>query len=298
MKKPCKLWIFGDSWSTLAPDYDPPRVWTRQLAHRLSQQTGQEIQMINASLVGSAQDWMITQYVEAVEKIQPDDYVVIVLTSPSRYWYFEDLPSLSNWNILDFDSAVSPERAKAVELYIKHIQRPNLDIISLFGRLSLIAYETQRLGLRRPLVIKGFTQELGPDNYYKELNVAKGNLSLIQYLEYKDKDIVDRLNDQGQPGYFKGADCRFNHMCLSNHDILVDKLLDGLITDTSPDLESGFISDLISQDWYTDKEFCQRELSARAVDYFIEKVLPMDKISSWQRRTGIDRVMRGFGRYS
>lgn len=291
MKKETKLWIFGDSWSALFPNYDPERVWTRQLAHRLSQHLGHGVQLRNISLVGSAQDWMISEYVSALEQIEPDDYVVIILTSPARYWYFEEIPSLSNWNILDFDSVVSKERARAVELYIKHIQRPHIDSVALLGRLSIIAYETLTRGFRRPLIVKGFIQDLGPAEYFKELNIAEGELTFIQYGEYQDKARVEHLSAQGQPGYFKGADCRFNHLCLSNHDVLVDKFLEGMIADTSPDLTTGFHENLVAEDWYKDAEFCQQELSHRAVDMFKEKVLPMTKINSWQTRTGIDKIM-------
>ncbi len=289
-----KLWIFGDSWSALYPDYDPIGVWTRQLAHRLSNHLGHGVQLRNASLVGSAQDWMISEYLNVLEEIAPQDYVVIILTSPARYWYFEDIPSLSNWNILDFDSVVNKERARAVELYIKHIQRPQLDNIALLGRLSVIAHETLTRNLRRPLLVKGFIQDLGPAVNFKQLNIAQGVLSEIQYAEYQNKDLVERLAEQGQPGYFKGADCRFNHLCLRNHDVLADKFLQGLITDTSPDLTQGFHRDLISVDWYKDSEFCEQELSHRAVNMFMEKVLPLSKIASWQQRTGIDKIM---GRY-
>jgi hypothetical protein len=295
MTEPTKLWIFGDSWSSLDPTYDPERVWTRQLAHRLSDGINQPIQLRNASLRGSAQDWMISEYLKVVEEIAPQDYVIIILTSPDRYWYFEDIPSLSNWNILDFDQQVTAERARAVELYIKHIQRPNLDCISVIGRLSSIAYETQSRGLRRPLIIKGFIQELGPADYFKELNQAEGVLTEIQYNEYQNKDLVQKLAEQGQPGYFKGADCRFNHLCLKNHDILVDKLVNGLLTDSSPDLTQGFYTDLIGPEWYKDQEFCDQELSARAVTYFKEHIQGLEKIKGWQHRTGITKIMNRYG---
>lgn len=290
MNKHTKLWIFGDSWSALWPDYDPDRVWTKSLAQQLSTATSSPVLLRNSSLVGSAQDWAFSEYIKVIEDIQPEDYVVFILTSPSRYWYFEDIPTLSNWNILDFDTVVSPEQTKAVELYIKHIQRPQLDNLALIGRLGLMAYETKRRGLRRPLLIKGFEQELGPINYFEDLNIANGVLTHIQWNEYKDQELAYKLSDQGKPGYFNGADCRFNHMCLSNHDIFANKLLTGLINDTAPDLTTGFQTDLIAPDWYNDKEFCERELSPRSVEYFLEKVKDT-KVSSWAQRTGILHIM-------
>lgn len=287
-----KLWIFGDSFSAQDPNYDPHSVWTRDLAHRLADHLGEPVQLRNNSLVGSAQDWMFTEYVKAVPQIASKDYVIILLTSASRYWYFENQPSLSNWNILDFDAQVTKEQARAVELYIKHIQRLHLDCISLLGRLSFIAYETQCRGLRRPLIIKAFDQDLGPADYFKELNIANGTLTKIQFGEYKNQELVSKMFEQGQPGYFKGADCRFNHLCLRNHSILSEKLLQSLLTDQLCDLTEGFHREIIDQEWYKDQDFCDKELSARAVEFFNKKVLPLEKIQSWQQRTGIDRIMR------
>lgn len=287
-----KLWIFGDSFSAQDPNYDPSTVWTRDLAHRLADHLNIPVQLRNNSLVGSAQDWMFTEYVKAVPQISADDYVVILLTSASRYWYFENQPSLSNWNILDFDAQVTKEQARAAELYIKHIQRPHLDSLSLLGRLSFIAYETKTRALRRPLIIKAFDQDIGPADYFSELNIAQGTLTQVQFGEYKNQDLVEKMFAQGNPGYFKGADCRFNHLCLRNHSILSEKIMHSLLTDQVCDLTDGFHREIIDQYWYKDQEFCDQELSARAVEFFNKKVLPLEKIQSWQQRTGIDRIMR------
>ena len=292
MKTNPALWIFGDSWSALSTT-DPASVWTRQLAHKLAISIGQEITLRNHSLIGSAQDWAVLEYYKVLDEIKPEDYVIFILTSPARYWYFEDIPSASNWNILDFDTVVGKDRANAVEQYIKYIQRPQMDELATHGRIAGIAYETYRRELRRPLLVKGFVQEFGPSSTYKHLNIAEGVLASIQHSEYQNTELVEKMAARGQPGYFKGSDCRYNHLCLSNHDILADKLLDGLINDTSPDLSSGFYTDLIAPDWQRDEEFCQNELNPLMVKYFIENLLGNSVITGWQRRTGVEAVMKG-----
>ena len=286
------LWLFGDSWSALSTT-DPAGVWTRQLAHQLAIRIDQTVTLRNHSLIGSAQDWAILEYYKMLDEIKPTDYVVFILTSPARYWYFEDIPAASNWNILDFDEVVGKNRAHAVEQYIKYIQRPQIDELATHGRMAGVAYETQSRGLRRPLIVKGFIQELGPAAGYKELNIAQGVLAAVQHNEYQNTELVEKLAAQGQSGYFKGADCRYNHLCLSNHSVLADKLADGLVSDSSPDLETGFHKELIAPDWHRDDEFCDRELNPQVVKHFKENLLGKLMKPGWQRRMGIEAAMSG-----
>lgn len=288
-----KLWIFGDSWSSLSTT-DPSCVWTRQLAHKLALAIGQPITLHNTSLIGSAQDWALMEYVKVLDQIRPEDYMVFLLTSPTRYWYFEDLPSVSNWNILDFDSVVGKDRARAVEAYIKYIQRPEIDELNVQGRLSTIAYETRSRRLRNPLILKGFEQELGLAASYSELNISLGDLAEVQNKEYQNLELVEKLVNQGIAGYFRGSDCRYNHLCLRNHDILADKLVDALVTNTSPDLSTGFYEAIVEPDWHRDEEFCQRELKPEVVEYFKENLLGKLPRPSWQARTGINKIMNAF----
>ena len=293
MKYNPRLWIFGDSWSTLSTT-DPATVWTRQLAQKLSSAIDSPVMLHNASLIGSSQDWAITEYCKVMDQIKPEDYVVFVLTSAARVWYFEDRPSVSNWNILDFDEVVGKERAQAVEGYIRHIQRPMMDELYVYGRMSILAHETQRRGLRRPLVVKGFWQELGGARDYEILNVCLGDLAAIQRDECQNQELLEKLLDKGVAGYFKGADCRYNHLCLCNHDILSDKLVEGLVNDTTVDLTSGFIKDIIAPDWHRDEDFCREQLDPNMVDHFKKEIMNKAHTPGWQIRTGIDKVMHGF----
>lgn len=81
-------------------------------------------------------------------------------------------------------------------------------------------------------------------------------------------------------------------MCLSNHDILVDRLLPALLKNKSPDLESGFAKELIAKDWYLDQEICEKELAPDRVEIF-NKEIKNKNVSEgfWKIKTGIDKIL-------
>ena len=279
-----RLWIFGDSWSALDPKNINNRTWMCQVSTRISEHLGVDIELINSSLVGSSQDWLLNAYLKVADHIAPNDYVVLVLTSPERYWYFEDLPSFSNINILDAEKQVSRDRISAVEGFVKHIQRPHLDLLQGTSRLALIAYTTRLRGLRRPLVVPGFDQILVHLTDWPDLNVCNGYLSTIQYEEYRQLNQVAKLVAERDVSYFNGYDCRYNHLCLTNHDILADKISQALITDTVVDLTTGFDQDLIDKEWYDDVEFCNSQLNVTSVEKFNSYYKTLSPGMSWRRK--------------
>ncbi len=292
-----RLWIFADSFGVCDPKQDSARVWTRQLAHRLSQKISQPIELFNYSLIGCSQDWTTSSYMSFVDQMQSQDYVIIVLTSSARYWYFEDQPTLTNWNIIDLDQQVGRERARAAEMYLKHIQRPSLDHFQTVCRLGLVAYETQRRGLRAPLMIRAFDDHVNPCDTWPDLTWAQGSLAEIQWTEYTNaSDLLADYEKSGQ-GYFKGYDCRYNHMCLSNHDILSERLAEQLVSGTPADLSTGYVSGIIEEKWFNDEKLISEELNPRAVKYYFENIHhSTGPILPWKRRTGIEKIMDQFSR--
>lgn len=268
--KPVILWVFGDSWTAVSSPEWPSTIWTRRLAQKLSEHLRRPVQLRNHSLIGTSQDWITEQYLSNTQQMSPNDYTVIILTSPHRYWFFEDKPDLTNWNIIDFDQQISKEQGKAVELYIKYIQREKLDALHTVNRLGNIAYETGARNLRRPLIIKGFDQDLNVAASYPDLNIAQGYLTKIQYEEYADQDRMAEIVDNPAPNWFRGFDCRYNHLCLTNHEILSSKLAKALIDDQSPNLDSGFVKELINEHWLQDQEFCQKELCPQWIEQFLK----------------------------
>lgn len=283
-----RLWVFADSFGVCDPNKDSQRVWSRQTAHRLSKAINQPIELFNYSLIGCAQDWTLNSYMSFVNQILPQDYVIIVLTSGRRYWFFEDQPTLTNWNIIDLDRQVGKERAKTVELYLKHVQRPELDQLQTVSRLALIAYQTKLMGLRNPLVIRAFEDEVFPCTEWPDLDWAQGTLVEIQWGEYQDPEWILAQYENNGSGYFKGYDCRYNHMCLDNHDLVSERIVDHFVKDTPVDLINGFHTKLIHTKWFDDREFMKNQLNPRAVEFYFENIHNQGVVLPWKRRVGID----------
>jgi hypothetical protein len=183
----------------------------------------------------------------------------VVLTHPNRYWYFEDAPDLANphW-MLDVDQHLTPEQLKTVELYIKHIQRPTLDSIHLISRLGWLSHAVTQWKWPRPLVIKGFEQDLCGCEDYDNLNVAQGCLWDVQRHEFEDLDM-----DSTQ--FFRGVDARYHHMSKPNHDWFSKRVVEGLINDAAVDLTHGHFRGLLNKHTLDDQDFCQRNLNMQRV---------------------------------
>ena len=75
------LYIFGDSFTV---DYKTDWTWTRQMADKLRVDA-----MLNNSIIGCSNEWIMHKVKEVLHKITKDDIVVVVLTSPYRYWFFK-----------------------------------------------------------------------------------------------------------------------------------------------------------------------------------------------------------------
>jgi len=283
MTGPRKLFIVGDSFAIPPPSNDTAMTWQRVLADEITKLTGDAVFIVNAALNGSSQDYAWMQLHKLLEgEITDRDYVVVCMTHPGRYWYIEDLPEFSNSNIIDLDRWLTKEQSKAVELYIKHIQRPSLDSLHLIQRLNSLAYSVIKQKLNRPLIVKCFKQELFDTDYSAELNVANGNLfDDIQYWELENAET-----DEGN-SYFKGVDCRYNHMCLSNHKILGERMAQSLVNGAPLDLTTGFVQRLLKADSLDDPEFRKRELHELAYQHSISPKNDYNSRLPWRKRVGV-----------
>lgn len=260
------LYVIGDSFAVPNPLEDSTKIWTEQVADGLSKQLGTEVLLENHSRMGVSQDFC-WEFLQALleYKITPNDYLIVALTHPSRFWFLDHKPELSNSAIVDLDDHCSREEAKAIEYYLRYIQRPRLDLIFMNNRMGYLAYQIQKKKLRRPILMKCFDQDLDQATGWTEMNWAKGVLmDDIQRWEFEEVDI------DKDAGFWQGLDCRYNHMCLSNHKILADKLTHSLITDTAPDLTEGFVKGLIKKNALRDDEFIDKELERRVVEHNLE----------------------------
>jgi hypothetical protein len=285
MTQESRLFVIGDSFSVPPKANDATLTWPQLVANQLTELSGRPVRLINNSIMGASQDWCWFVMLDWLSDVTANDYVIVALTHPGRYWFVDNIPELSNANIIDLDRFVQGEQLKAIELFIKHIQRPSIDTLNLVNRMAALAYHVVKLGLRRPLMLKAFEQELSiSEAWTDELNFSKGVLmDNIQFWEFDDPHCKDHLNT-----YFRGLDCRYNHMILSNHKILADRIALALHHDKTLDLAEGFIRGLITKDSVFDDEFCQREFDMQVVAK--RRAMPPDTkpILPWKRRRGLD----------
>ncbi len=278
-----RLFVIGDSFSASPPKGDETKNWPRLVAEKIHHHTDQEITLINSSLVGSSQDWIWTHLqIWLNYEMTADDYLVICLTHPSRVWFLERMPEMSNANVIDLDRFVTKEEAKAIELYIRYIQRPAIDLMNVNNRLAYVAYQVQRRQLKKPLIIKCFNQDLDQAVEFPELLIADGILMEdIQYHEFEDPELeVDSR-------FWRGIDARYNHMCLSNHEILAERLFRALIDQQSPEIKNGFIRGILRQGILEDVDFCRRELDMATRDKNLRNPDKFKPIIPWAKKVGV-----------
>jgi hypothetical protein len=270
-----KLYVVGDSFSSTelgyrglldssgpTPDYDygASVYWPKKLADRLG------VELVNGSLLGSSQDYSINQLLHWCDSITPNDYIVFVLTESLRFWMLERSPEVTRFEIMkQFPTVYSPERIKACELFSGFINRPQLADIQMKGRLALLAHLTKTRKWRKPIVVSAF-DDLTKLPQYPDLIYSKGTLTYdVSYEEIKVKATTSEYVQ-----FIKGLDPRYNHMCLSNHNILINKLINSFNTGDLVDLTTGFKKEILNKETLKDLMFQATELSPGALKWRAE----------------------------
>jgi len=248
-----KLYIVGDSFSSKI--WDSPTDISQHAWHNL---LGNVLQanIVNESLVGASQDYAWTHLHIQAPQITSEDYLVVVLTHPGRFWFFEKFPSLSKLDqIDDYESinGVDPT-STAARNFIRYLQRKNLDTLWLKNRLGWLANETYSRGWRKPLVIHSMQADDIDELQYPDLSFSKGYL-------YDHVSLPEIPVGKNYENVIYPFDPRYNHMCLSNHAILADKVYKSLTTNIILDLTLGDFKKHIFDSQYGDFDFQQRELS-------------------------------------
>lgn len=287
------VWIIGDSFSQPRTVIDRPKIWPELVAALLTVDLGRTVELVNESWHGVSQDycWLHLQAWCHQGMIKPQDYVIVILTHPNRYWYIDDKPDLSNGHYtIDIDEHITEDQSQAIKLYMKEIQRPRLDTIQQLNRLGWLSHAVTHHGLRRPLVIKAFEFDLYEGETYSLLNIAKGNLYDLQNREFSHTF----RNDNTTTEYFAGMDPRYCHLTLTNHKVLAALIAESLITDTVLDLNnSEFLEDIFQTDTLKDLEFCQQELNPEMLSVMQQKKdtdsITKRNLTSWLRSAKIKK---------
>jgi hypothetical protein len=267
-----ELYVIGDSFAVMKQENINPNVWPILLAQRLG------YNLSNTSCSGAGQDWLLAQLHQIKKQITPDDQLIITLSDCNRFWFFEDFPDVAEPRATELGEIIGKERAKAAEYYFRYIQRDSLSINQQISRLGLIAHLTTIYNWRPPIILLSFQDYVPEQELFPNLIFSKGAL----IYDVSNLELESGSNDRV---FFKGIDVRHNHMCLSNHKILADKLYNQIINNQHLDLTSGFLTRLLKKNYDADQEFCNRELDLSALEHKKKMLTSNSNFSdNWLRR--------------
>jgi hypothetical protein len=222
------LWVFGDSFSIASkfqPQPLPYTLWTDLLAHHL-----EYTEHYNYADWGVANDYIINEFISKLPEMKPADCVVLQLTNSNRQWFFKDKPCTANYVAKGLEKELTTDQIRAVEMYVTHLQRDDIDIMRytlLQLAIERIAQQNRRL---RILILPGFVP----------LDGVRGTLVEICDGEFINTEIIQSYYD-----LHDGYDPRPNHLSKNNHEILASKIhkffTHGHRVDLTTDFERNFL---------------------------------------------------------
>ena len=263
------LYIVGDSFSAIEykllhsettlpyPNYDYGASvhWPKQLADKLN------CNIVNFSEAGVSQDYEWDKIYRARDLITPDDYLIVVITEPYRFWYLEDKPQVSRPDLLVQDPNLK-RIGEIADQFDRYINRDTLAVLNLENRLGALSYMAHTQGWKTPLIVYAMSQIADMDRKFNNLEFAKGTLTEIATNEAGKVFSEEYYNNK----IIKGIDPRYNHLTMSNHRILVDKLYNYFINNKPVDLTTDFLDTILTEQSLADPNF-QHELSPGAIHW-------------------------------
>lgn len=246
------LYIVGDSFTAAEKQgRDQEKTWWYRLGQKLDCDG-----LMNWSMIGSAQEYAWYMLQLQLDQIQPDDYVLIVATHPSRRWWVTDDPTLGKIEMLKESEDVDENILKAAILWERYIQRPQLDSIAVLQRFGWLSAIVSKRKWRKPLIIFGFDQLVPGYDEFDNIRFSKGSLTE----NISSQEVPGGHSNDSYNKLLKGLDPRYNHLCLRNHDILLDKVYNTLKNDKELDLTTGFDLGILTEETLKDEEFISKEL--------------------------------------
>ena len=246
------LYIVGDSFSSAEKlGRDQEKTWWYRLAQKL-QCKG----FTNWSMIGSAQEYAWYMLLVQMNQITPDDYLLIVSTHPSRRWWVIDDPTLGKVEFLQDADHIDDNIAKTAELWERYVQTPQMDSIAALQRLGWLSSVVQNKKLRKPLVIFGFDQLVPGYEEFTNIKYSKGSLTE----NVATPEVPGGHADDVYNKLIQGIDPRYNHMCLRNHEVMLEKTYNAFTTDQELDLTTGFELGILTNESINDPTFIEKEL--------------------------------------
>lgn len=240
------LWCFGDSF--VEPGFfDPIDTWAQQVSNQLN------CDICNYGLGATSLEYMYTKFNNVVNKIQPNDYVIIVLTDPSRKYFFPNHPKISLPSLPNFSyEAITKTEKTALQRYFVHLANPMVYKVNLINFLYRVDQLSEKNNLKT-IVFHAFDNTLFLKNYqFPSLHIVPEYLSMISFNECENRNYDKIIQD------IFTYDPRINHLCMSNHAILADKVVEYIEHDV-PIVLDNFISQIVTTSNRSDIAFQRKE---------------------------------------
>jgi len=233
-----KLWIFGDSYGVHLNQQPGvvgnPWFWGYQLAKKLECK-----KYSNISQLGVANEYIQNSIMLEKNNIRSGDYVVIISTSMSRKWFFEDIPHSANFYVDNYKDIVGWKRNQAVIKYAQQLMHEEQLISQFHQFLGWVHYMTD-LHDWNVIVIPGFEEEGYPISHKYQVT---GSLFNICMNEFESRTESEWFYQK----FCQGRDNRLGHLIKDNHEILSTKLYNTFTFKTQLNLHEGFIEKVISK---------------------------------------------------
>lgn len=221
-----KLWIFGDSFSTKAPNNLEYPTWTEVVTTRLNVTCCE-----NFSMNGVSNDYIFYKLAEQFKKMSQDDYVIVQTSQKNRQWFFND-PSLSNYTMGDLAKYITSDQSLALDYFLTQLQNDELDEIRYVQFSLALERMTDVLRHTRMLILPGFVPVHG----------VTGSLLEVSQGEFKDLSTVKSFYKKDGK---VGIDPRHNHLLPENHVTLANKIVEYFTTGNMIDLSCDFKNNII-----------------------------------------------------
>jgi len=253
-----RLYIVGDSFTAAEKQgRDQEKTWWFRLAQKLGCNG-----FTNFSMIGSAQEYAWYMLQVQLDQIQPDDYLLIVATHPARRWWTVEDPTLGKVEFLKEASHIDPIIAKTAEMWERYIQRPQLDSVATLQRIGWLSAIVDKRKWRKPLLIFGFDQMIPGYDDFDNIKFSKGSLTE----NVATPEIPGGHTNNAYNSLIQGIDPRYNHLCLRNHDVLLDKVYNTFANDLELDLTTEFELGILTADSLENRNFIAKELDSVKVE--------------------------------
>lgn len=258
------VYFFGDSFSAAHKNArDQEKTWWYNLAKKLGG-TG----FLNLSMIGSSQEYSFYMIASKINDITPDDQIIITLTHPSRRWWVASDPTLGKPEIVKEANHVDPQIGKTAELWQRYVQNEYLDVIATVQRLGWLSRLVSKRNWRKPIVLFCFDQLVPGIEDFDNIIFSRGSLTE----NISTPEVPGGHSRNNYNNLLKGVDFRYNHLCLTNHAILTDKVYNTITKNDELNLTTGFRKNLLTLEVLEDQEFINKELDPLMVKARYEKI--------------------------